>query len=64
MIHSVPGTPVTRTTLIAEQARDPNLEVCFNRVVDASEKDKVPRCFYLHSGILMRKFRPVDGTAD
>lgn len=64
VVHCIEGTPVTRSTLIAEQARDPQLKVCFDHVVDPSERDHLPRCFYLEGGVLMRKFRPADVPAD
>lgn len=53
------STPVTREKLIFEQSRDPELEVFFDHHLEGTDVDKASNCFYLQSGVLMRKFRPL-----
>ena len=51
------NTSLTEQLMRAQEA-DPELEVLFHSVLDATEANKVPSCFYKKQGILMRRWRP------
>ena len=56
--------PMTRSKLIEEQSNDPELVDLFKQVVSESTANNCQICFYLKSGVLMRKFRPADAPAN
>ena len=55
---------VSRSQLCKEQHNDPEILPLFERAFDEKETDQVPVCFYVKNGILMRKWRPPDVSAD
>ena len=55
---------VSRSNMIEEQRKDESLSGVFNIVVNEEEVKDNPVCFYLKSGLLMRKHRPSDIPAD
>ena len=55
---------LNRQHLITEQGKDPELVELAEKALDQDEAEKVPSCLYFQSGILMRKWRPPDVTAD
>jgi hypothetical protein len=55
------GFPVLSTEqLIIEQNKDSELSVLISKALSEDEMSIVPVCFYVHNGVLMRKWRPVD----
>ena len=52
--------PLTRDKLIVEQKRDPVLVELCSQSLSQQEAEKVPVCFYMKDGVLMRKWRPPD----
>lgn len=52
------STPITRERLASEQTTDPSCKLFLAQCLEDDDIDKVPQCFYLKSGVLMRKFRP------
>ena len=64
IVIGLQGPPITKEKLIAEQRADPELKKFYDLLVDKSELDSFPNCFYLNSDVLMRKFRPLDVPAD
>ena len=55
---------VSRSQLCKEQHNDPEILPLFERAFDEKEIDQVPVCFYVKNGILMRKWRPPDVSAE
>ena len=55
---------ISRSHLIDEQHKDPEISCLFDRVVDEVETSTDPVCYYTKSGILMRKWRPPDVLVD
>ena len=55
---------VSRSQLCKEQHNDPEILPLFERAFDEKETDQVPVCFYVKNGILMRKWRPPDVSAE
>ncbi|KAJ8026339.1 hypothetical protein HOLleu_34157 [Holothuria leucospilota] len=58
------GQKFTRESLINEQKADPALRALFQTALSEEEAEKVPTCYYIKHGVLMRKWRPVDCPAD
>ncbi|XP_037797715.1 uncharacterized protein LOC119592892 [Penaeus monodon] len=58
------GTPVTKEKLIEEQTKDPDLKVFYDRLTEISELENSHTCYYLQSGVLMRKYKPYNISAD
>ncbi|XP_042875418.1 uncharacterized protein LOC122255445 [Penaeus japonicus] len=56
--------PVTRSMLIESQKLDDTLVDLFNKAVPEVDVADEAVCFYVKSGILMRKFRPPDVSKD
>ena len=56
--------PITKNKLIEEQKKDPKLTEFIQQSLPAQEAEKVPVCFYEEDGVLMRKFRPPDVSAE
>ena len=54
----------SRSHLIAEQHRDPEISPLFQRAVNENEVSQNPVCFFTKNGVLMRKWRPPDVSAD
>ena len=50
--------PVPTNQLIEHQQSDPELIPLLQDALHESEAAKVPVCFYMRSGVLMRKWRP------
>ena len=61
---SVPLTALNRDILITKQKSDPDLALLFEKAVSENEAVKSPVCYYLKSGLLMRKWRPADAACD
>ena len=55
---------VSRSQLCKEQHNDPEILPLLERALDVKEIDQVPVCFYVKNGILMRKWRPPDVSAE
>ena len=55
---------VSRSQLYKEQHNDPEILPLLEWDFDEKEIDQVPVCFYVKKGILMRKWRPLDVTAE
>ena len=55
---------VSRSQLCKEQHNDPEVLPLLERALDEKEIDQVPVCFYVKNGILMRKWRPPDVSAE
>ena len=55
---------VSRSQLCKEQHNDPEILPLLERASDKKEIDQVPVCFYVKNGILMRKWRPPDVSAE
>ena len=69
MIVALPGLfscffLVSRSQLCKEQHNDSEILPLLERAFDEKEIDKVPVCFYVKNGILMRKWRPPDVSAE
>jgi hypothetical protein len=59
------GFPVLSTEqLIIEQNKGSELSVLISKALSKDEMSCVPVCFYVHNGVLMRKWRPVDVPAN
>lgn len=54
----------SRSHLIAEQHRDPEISPLFQREVNENEVSQNPVCFFTRNGVLMRNWRPPDVPAD
>ena len=54
---------MTREQLIKEQETDTELSCLMEEVVDEEEATTYGNCFYIKSGVLMRKWRPPDISA-
>lgn len=63
MSKSLPQT-VTRQKLIDLQEQDVDLQALFSRAVPENESADSAVCFYLKSGLLMRKWRSPDALPD
>ena len=55
---------VSRSQLCKEQHNDPEILPLLERALDEKEIDQAPVCFYVKNGILMRKWRPPDVSAE
>ena len=55
---------LSKSQLLKEQENDPELNSLFQMATADSEIDQVPTCYYLKNGILMRKYRPPEISAD
>ena len=55
---------VSRSQLCKGQHNDPEILPLLERALDEKEIDQVPVCFYVKNGILMRKWRPPDVSAE
>ena len=55
---------LSKSQFIKEQENDPELNSLFQRATTDSERDHIPICYYLKSGILMRKWRPPEVSDD
>ena len=56
--------PLDKATLIEAQQKDPELKEMLATACSETEMKKVPECFFLSSGVLMRKWRPPDIPAN
>ena len=55
---------MSRSQLCKEQHNDPEILPLLERALDEKEIDQVPVCFYVKNGILMKKWRPPDVSAE
>ena len=55
---------LSRSQFIDEQKRDPEISCLFSKAVSEKEVSQVPVCYFTKNGILMRKWRPPDVSAD
>ena len=55
---------LSRSQLYKEQHNDPEILPLLVRAFDNKDLDQVPVCFYVKNGILMRKWRPPDVSAE
>ena len=55
---------ISKGNLIAEQQKDPDISCLFPRTVDESEVSSNPICYFVTNGVLMRKWRPPDISAE
>ena len=55
---------LSRSQLCKEQHSDPEISLLFDRDLDENEMSQVPVCYYVKNDILMRKWRPLDVSAD
>ena len=62
--EEISNLPIDVDTLKEAQVQDPELASFFDRSVEDSELYKFPICFYLKNGILMRKYRPPNVSAN
>ena len=51
---------ISRSHLVTEQYKDPEISCLFQRAVDESEISNNPVCYFVQNGVLMRKWRPPD----
>ncbi|XP_063600010.1 uncharacterized protein LOC134776228 [Penaeus indicus] len=58
------ATPITKEKLIEEQHNDPDLKTFYDRLTDLSDLETSHVCYYLQSGVLMRKYKPYNISAD
>ena len=49
---------MTREQLIREHAKDKELSSLMDKAMSEEEIPRVPVCYYMSSGVLMRKWRP------
>ena len=55
---------LSRSQLCTEQHSDPEISPLFERALDENKISQVPVCYYVKNGILMRKWRPPDVSAE
>ena len=55
---------LSRSQLCKEQPSDPDISPLFERALDENEISQVPVCYYVKNDILMRKWRPLDISAE
>ena len=55
---------LSKSQLIQEQQTDPEISKLIFRALPEDETSQVPMCYYIKNGILMRKWRPFDVSAD
>ena len=55
---------ISRSHLVTEQYKDPEISCLFQRAVDESEISNNPVCYFVQNGVLMRKWRPPDVPAE
>ena len=55
---------LSRFQFIDEQHRDPEISCLFGKAVNEKEVSHVPVCYFTKNGILMRKWRQPDISAD
>ena len=55
---------MTREQLIREQAKDEELSSLMDKAMSEAEIPKMPVCYYISSGVLMRKWRPPEAPAN
>ena len=56
--------PLSRSQLCKVQHSDPEISPLFERAFDENEISQVPVCYYIKNGILVRKWRPLDVSAE
>ena len=63
IIHTY-NTVSQQRQLIADQHADPDINLLFDLALTEEEAKGVPVCYFVRSGLLMRKWRPPDISAD
>ena len=58
------GESLSNGNLIAEQHEDSDISCLFQRTVDEYEISSNPVCYFVKNGVLMRKWRPPDVSAE
>ena len=53
-----------RKQLQIEQEKDPELRALFTQAVSSEEADTMPGCYFIKNGVLMRKWRPPEVSAN
>ena len=61
---SISNDQLSRSQLCKEQHSDPEISPLFDRALDENEMSQVPVVYYVKNDILMRKWRPLDVSAD
>ena len=54
----------SKSNLIKEQQNDPEISVLYQKAPDELDTTKDPVCYFIKDGVLMRKWRPSDVSAD
>ena len=55
---------ISKSNLITEQHKDPEISTLFEKAAEESELSKNPVCYFVQNDILMRKWRPPDVSAE
>ena len=61
---SISNDQLSRSQLCKEQHSDPEISSLFDRPLDENEMSQVPVCLCVKNDNLMRKWRPLDVSAD
>ena len=56
--------PCLSVRIVVDQKSDPDVSVMFETALTEEESKDVPVCYFTKSGLLMRKWRPVNAPAD
>ena len=62
--NKILSQPISKSNLITEQHKDPEISTLFEKAVEESELSKNPVCYFVQNDILMRKWRPPDVSAE
>ena len=49
------GQPISKSSLIVEQKRDPKISPLFQKAVDNNDISSSPVCYFIKNGVLMQK---------
>ena len=55
---------ISKSNLITEQHKEPEISTLFEKAVEESELSKNPVCYFVQNDVLMRKWRPPDVSAE
>ena len=53
------GQPVSKSSLIVEQKRDPEISPLFQKAVDDNDISSNQNCYFIKKGVLMRNYGPL-----
>ena len=56
--------PAVKVKVCKEQHSDPEISPLFERALEENDISQIPVCYYVKNGILMRKWRPPDVSAE